>query len=149
MSFLSLARMMRITGVEGLKVLAVPLRGDEVAPRFCSAHEFLIARLTDNEVTGFEMMSFADEVWARRLERLASMGVTVLLCGGFNRSFLPMAECLGLSVVAGLTGKAEGLVDAFLADDLGRHQLLAPGKGRRRRGGIGAKPRQMEKENER
>ena len=112
-------------------MLGVPLHGDDVAPRFCSADEFMIAELDGGQLRRVHRLVLPEEAWSERLERLAATGVRVLLCGGFNRSFLPLAEGLGIRVISGLAGEAERLIEAFLRDDIERHQFL-PRRGRRR-----------------
>ena len=122
-------------------MLGVPLHGADVAPRFCSADQFMIAELDGDQIRRVRRLSIPEESWSKRLEGLSAAGVRVLLCGGFNRSFLPLAESLGIRVVAGLTGEAKRLVDAFLRDDLDRHQFL-PCQARRGRNHGGEWPRQ-------
>jgi predicted Fe-Mo cluster-binding NifX family protein len=111
-------------------MLAVPLHGEDVAPRFCSAHEFAIAELDGGRVHRICRLTIRDEAWSRRLERLSAAKVTVLLCGGFNRSFLPRAEALGIRVISGLAGEAERLIEAFARDEIEQHRFL-PCRGRR------------------
>ena len=112
-------------------MLAVPLHGDDVAPRFCSADQFLIADLDRDEVRRVRRLDIPEEAWSTRRERLSAAGVSVLLCGGFKQSFLPLAEGLGIRVISGLAGEAERLIDAFLRDELERYRFL-PCRGRRR-----------------
>jgi len=112
-------------------MLGVPLHGDDVAPRFCSADRFMIAELDGGRVRRVCRLSVPEEAWSERLERLSVAGVRVLLCGGFNRSFLPLAESFGIRVISGLAGEAEQLIDAFLRDEVERCRLLPC---RRRRG---------------
>jgi len=112
-------------------MLAVPLHGADVAPRFCSADEFVIAELDPSQVGHVRRITIPDEAWSRRLERLSAAGVTVLLCGGFNRSFLPLAEGLGIRVISGLAGEAERLIDAFVRGEIEQYRFL-PCRGRRR-----------------
>jgi len=117
-------------------MLGVPLHGDDVAPRFCSADQFLIAELDGGRVHRVRRLSIPEEEWSERLGRLAAAGVRVLLCGGFNRSFLPLAESFGIRVIFGLAGEAERLIDAFLRNELERYRFLPCRRGRgRRRGG--------------
>jgi predicted Fe-Mo cluster-binding NifX family protein len=117
-------------------MLGVPLHGEDVAPRFCSASEFMIAELDGGQVGRVHRLSIAEDAWSARLERLAAAGVRVLLCGGFNRSFLPLAEGLGIRVISGLAGEAGQLIDAFLRNEIERYQLLpCRGRHRRRHGG--------------
>jgi len=114
-------------------MLGVPLHGDDVAPRFCSADQFIIAELDGDRVRRLRRLSIPEEEWPGRLERLSAAGVRVLLCGGFNRSFLPLAERFGIRVIFGLAGQAERLIDAFLRDEIEQHRFL-PCRGGRGRG---------------
>jgi predicted Fe-Mo cluster-binding NifX family protein len=116
-------------------MLGVPLHGDDVAPRFCSADQFMIAELDGNRGRRLRRLAIPEEDWAKRLEQLSTAGVRVLLCGGFNRRYLPVAEGLGMRVIVGLVGEAEQLIDAFLRDEIERHQFLPCGRGRGQRGG--------------
>ena len=120
-------------------MLGVPLHGADVAPRFCSADQFMIAELDGNRVLRVRQLSIPEEEWSQRLERLSAAGVRVLLCGGFNRSFLPLAESFGIRVIFGLAGEAERLIDAFLRNEIERYRFLPCGGGRGRgRGGRGS-----------
>ena len=79
--------------------------------------------------------SIAGTSWSGRLTHLRALGVTVLLCGGFNRLFRPHAEDLGLRVEWGLAGYATDLAAAFARDDLDRYRFSRcpqRGQGRRR-----------------
>jgi predicted Fe-Mo cluster-binding NifX family protein len=111
-------------------MLGVPLHGDDVAPRFCSAHEFAIAELDGGRVSPIFRLTIRDESWSKRLERLSDAGVEVLLCGGFNRRFLPHAEALGIRVISGLAGEAERLIAAYARDEIEQYRFL-PCRGRR------------------
>ena len=127
-------------------MLAVPLHGDDVAPRFCSADQFLIAEPDGDRAQHVRRLTISEVTWSQCLERLSAAGVRVLLCGGFNRSFLPLAEGLGIRVISGLAGEAEQLIDAFLRDEIERYRFL-PRRGRRRgRHGGGAARRGDERE---
>lgn len=111
-------------------MLAVPLHGDDVAPRFCSADRFLIAELYRGQILRVRQLTPPEEAWSQRLERLSATGVKVLLCGGFNRGFLPLAEGLGIRVISGLAGEAEQLIDAFLRNEIERYRFLPCRRGR-------------------
>ena len=121
--------------------MGVPLHGADVAPRFCSADQFMIAELDGDQVRRVRRLTIPEEEWSERLKLLSAAGVRVLLCGGFNRSFLPVAESLGIRVIAGLAGEAERLIDAFLRDELERFQFLPCRKRQPERHGAGL-PRQ-------
>jgi predicted Fe-Mo cluster-binding NifX family protein len=115
-------------------VLAVPLHGEDVAPRFCEADQFMFVAADRDRAFSAYRLTFPEEEWRRRLDRLSAAGVRVLLCGGFNRLFLPVAEDLGIQVISGLAGKAERLIDAFLRDELDQYRLLPCRRSRSRCG---------------
>jgi predicted Fe-Mo cluster-binding NifX family protein len=110
-------------------MLAVAVRGEDVAPRFCSADEFVFVESDGGHVHCIRRLTFPEESWLRRLQRLSAAGVKVLLCGGFNGSLLPLAENLGIRVFCDLTGKAERLIDPFFRNELERHELIPYGRG--------------------
>ncbi len=94
--------------------IAVPMLGDDVAPRFCSARLFLIVDVEAGREVGRTVVPLPQAPIPARLLTLAGLGVTTLLCGGFNRRFRPMAERLGIQVEWRLLGPAEAQVAATL-----------------------------------
>ena len=109
--------------------LAVPLFGEDVAPRFCAAREVLLSDWTPGSLGQADSIStpwragLAGEGWQDRLQSVRILGATVLLCGGFNRRYRPLAEQLGLRVESGLIGRAADLFRAFAEHDLDLHRL--------------------------
>ncbi len=93
--------------------IAVPLFDSVVAPRFGFAVHFLVAEVVDREVTRTDHITITAPDWHGRLAELKGHGVSVLLCGGFNRRFDPLAEDLGILVIAGLAGDADVTVAAY------------------------------------
>jgi predicted Fe-Mo cluster-binding NifX family protein len=93
-------------------IIAVPLFGREVAPRFAFADRFLIAEIEDRS-PGLEREEAFTGSCPDRLLALSRAGVEVLLCGGFNRRFVPLAVSVGIRVVYGLGGDARELVAAY------------------------------------
>ena len=93
-----------------LKV-AIPLFGAEVAPRFCFTAQMLVACIHRNRVIDEELLDVEGLRWSQRLEALAELDVKVLLCGGFNRRFLPFARELGIPCVNGIVDAMNLLED--------------------------------------
>lgn len=117
--------------------LAIPVFDDDVAPRFCSASEFVVAETSLDGSPSIRRVVFPDEPWSTRLKRLSDGGISVLLCAGFNQHYLPIAEGFGIRVISGLAGKAAQLVEAFYSGDLDRFRFLprwGKHRGRHRRG---------------
>lgn len=86
--------------------IAVALFGEEVSPRWCGAREALVATVRAGAVEETERLELGTCSNVVRLARLNALGVSVLLCGGFDRRFLWRAQRLGIRVVWGVTGSA-------------------------------------------
>ena len=95
--------------------VAVPLLGNDVAPRFGEANQFLIAESHIGRVVSFTTVNI-DHLgdWVFRLSELESLGVKVTLCCGFNRYYFPLAIERDIRVITGATGDARKLVEAFV-----------------------------------
>ncbi len=117
-------------------LVAVPLFEYDVAPRFGFADTFLIAEIAEKQVVREDQVVTVTGGWANRLGKLRDLDVKVLLCGGFNRAFVPLAENLGITVLAGLTGNAHQLVEAFARGEA-MPTFSCDGMGKGRRAGQG------------
>jgi predicted Fe-Mo cluster-binding NifX family protein len=106
--------------------IGIPLFGTEVSPRFCFAESMLVVEVEGGRETRRFVTSLGAPWLPGRVAELASLGVRTLLCGGFNRAFLPTAERLGIQVIIGVSGDAEKALSAFL-----RGQII-PGNTRMR-----------------
>ncbi|MCP4600026.1 MAG: hypothetical protein GY847_05720 [Proteobacteria bacterium] len=91
----------------------VPLFGQDVAPRFGFAERFLIAEILFEKLVREDDIELAVKGWVDRLGTLKNLGVDTVLCGGFNRLFLPLAQDLGIEVIAGVVGNARQELEAF------------------------------------
>jgi hypothetical protein len=93
--------------------VAIALFGEEVSPRFCYAESVLVACFVNGQEAWRQVVSLGDPWIPGRLSRLAGIGVRTILCGAFNRAYLPAAERLGMAVITGMSGNAEGALAKF------------------------------------
>jgi len=114
-------------------LVAVPILDGHVAPRFGFADSFLIGEIAGGRVTRVDRIQVMHRGFAGRLGALRGLGVEVVVCGGFNRAFLPLAEELEMRVLAGVAGEARRAMDEFAA---GRLVAAGPCRAARRRAGI-------------
>jgi hypothetical protein len=92
---------------------AVALFGDEVSPRFCYAERALVVSFVHGEEVWRQVVMLGEPWIPGRLSRLAALGVRTILCGAFNRAYVPAAEGLGIRVVTGVSGNAEASMARF------------------------------------
>lgn len=113
--------------------VALPVFGEDVAPRFCFARELLVVDLDDDQhETGRRFVLFGPEQWGERIRLLHDLGVEVLLCGGFNRRLQPMADQAGIRVLWGQRGEAETILAAFREGKIDPPAQLQQGRARGR-----------------
>lgn len=118
--------------------IAVPLFDDDVAPRFCAARSVLIVDVQGEDRSRTDVRELPQGSLPQRLGMLGDLRVTHLLCGGFNRRFLPMAEGLGMKVEWGIWGNAQEAVrDYSQGRPLKRSLPSGGGAGRGRGRGAG------------
>ena len=97
--------------------IAVPLLGRDVAPRFGYADKFLLAEILDGKISRMDLESIAVPGFANRLGKLQDLDVEVVVCCGFDRAFIPLAEALGIRIIFGVVGGARNAVLAFASGD--------------------------------
>ena len=78
---------------------AIATFGNEVSPRFCCAREALLVEVVDGREVDRSTLVLGESCNPDRLRILEGRGVTVLLCGGFDRRYLPEAERAGIRAV--------------------------------------------------
>lgn len=130
-------------------VFAIPLFGDEVAPRFCFAPELLVVEVDGGEVVGRARVSMVGLPWPERLWLLESRHVELLLCGGLDRRVMPVVRGLGVRVVFGLVGDAEELIARLLRGELAGRRDRGRDRGRNRGRRWGGRRGRMERESKR
>ena len=100
--------------------VAIPIFGDEISPRFCFAEHVLLLDLEGRHEVARQVLPLGQSCNPDRLRLLQSRGVTLLVCGGFDRNFLPTAYSLGIHVVWGVTGALEDAVRDVVTGKLTR-----------------------------
>lgn len=83
--------------------VAIATFGTEVSPRFCFAREVLVVDLDEDGDEGTPV-PLGPPGYPDRLRILQDRDVGLLICGGFQRAFLPVAERAGIHVIWGVAG---------------------------------------------
>ncbi len=111
--------------------VAIPTFGEDISPRFCFAREMLVIDLVADAEVGRSRVPLGDTSWPERLAILTAQQVEVLLCGGFPRHYLSVAEASGIQVIVGLVGTVEEVVTAFRKGTV-NELVVFPCQGRRK-----------------
>jgi predicted Fe-Mo cluster-binding NifX family protein len=100
--------------------LAIPVLGEEIAPRFCFAQRLLLVDLEGGQETGRTVLDVGSLEGNDRLRLLAERHVTFLCCSGINKLYLPFSQGLGICVSWGHNGSVEEILARLLRGELPR-----------------------------
>ena len=129
--------------------IAVLVFGSRVSPRFDMAQEVL---LFERSASGTAARRIPVGHWhpAERIERLAALRVTAVICGAIRGMHARGLAARNIRVYSWVTGEAEHAVECLLAGQLESGVMTGPsglcgrwrfrGAGRRGRGGRGCLP---------
>ena len=114
--------------------VCIPTWGGRVSPVFDVAKRVLLVDAEDGTEVSREETGIPDAQPARRVGRLAELGVNMLICGAISAPLEAMLLSAGVHVVAHACGPVEEVLRAFLAGRLADGAFLMPGCcGQRRR----------------
>jgi predicted Fe-Mo cluster-binding NifX family protein len=117
-------------------LVAIPLFGDEVSPRFGWCAEVLLASVDDGQVQQQEVRDVRHLAPCQLPEFLQLLAVEKVICGGVSQSFQKEMERRGMEVIWGVIGTACDALAALMKGTLQPDQFVCPGRrGGTRRGG--------------
>jgi predicted Fe-Mo cluster-binding NifX family protein len=117
-------------------MLAIPVLRSRVAPalNWCSRIQ-IFPEGPFQEGGGQELVLSQMEA-AQRLQVLRDQGVNTLICGALSAELLRFAEDLGLTIVSGVAGEVQEVVQSYWHNTLDHPKFWLPGcRLRRYRGG--------------
>jgi predicted Fe-Mo cluster-binding NifX family protein len=120
-------------------LVAIPLFGDEVSPRFGWCAEVLLATVNDGQVQQQEVRDVRHLAPCQLPEFLQTLAVEKVICGGVSRRFQEEMQHRGMEVTWGVIGTASDALAALTKGTLQRDQFVCRGRrgGMHRGGGYG------------
>ena len=118
-------------------LVAVPLFGDEVSPRFGYATEVMLAHVEGRKVHSSRRIAVPETGGMQICVLLISLKPQVVICGGIRRACQRMLEHRHITVIWGIIGRAEDALSSYASGKLKSDQFVCPGRRRFRKGGRG------------
>ena len=115
--------------------IAIPTWQGRVSPVFDVAEQTLLISLNGHEESSRCIESLRSTTPAKRAERLAELGVDVLLCGAISWPLEMLLVTGGIKVISLVCGDVEEVLRAFCDGSLKNEQFAMPGCCRRMRRG--------------
>lgn len=111
-------------------IIAIPLFGSRISPRFDFCQEMLIVTIENARVVERRTVSISSLNPQQRIAELCNRNVKTLICGGINGRVHNHLKNNGVSVIYDVIGEADEALDRYLAGQL---QPCTFCEGRRRR----------------
>jgi predicted Fe-Mo cluster-binding NifX family protein len=107
--------------------LAIPTLADRISPVFDVARQLLVVDVDHGEAVDTRNMPLEDGKPAARARHLATLGVTVLICGAVSRPLERLLLSEGLEVFSQRCGPVGEVLSAFLSGRLTEEAFRMPG----------------------
>ncbi|MFA6223065.1 MAG: NifB/NifX family molybdenum-iron cluster-binding protein [Desulfomonilaceae bacterium] len=102
-----------------MKIVLIPLKGDEIAPRFDLAPEVTIFNIQDDGSIGEQrLMVMAHASPESLCELILREKVDVVICCGIEEEFYQYLSWKKVRVIDSVVGSCERIIDCFRMGDL-------------------------------
>lgn len=113
--------------------VAVTIWEGRISPVFDACREVRVLSINARTITAETLEVFDGEMPDRKVERLTSLGVDVLVCGAISEPLQAALLDRGIDVIGFVAGDADEVVKAFLSRTLPNHSMVMPGCSAKRR----------------
>lgn len=107
--------------------VALTVWENRISPLFDSAGTLLVADIEGRGIKNKRLEPFEYKSPFSRVERLAELGVDVLICGGISDFYANLIEARRIQIVPFATGAADKILKAFINGHIYRKDYRMPG----------------------
>ncbi len=121
--------------------VAIPVFNGRISPLLDVAVSFVTADIDRDEIREKSVIKLADNSSLLRLGVLKKQGVALVICSAVSRECACAVARMGITVLPGIIGEVDDVIEAFARDALGSERFAMPGccgRSRRRPWGCAA-----------
>ena len=107
--------------------IAIPVFKSRVSPVFDSCTRLLLVDLDQNQEIARSKILCGGLSEIDRLKILKTSGVKTVICGGISDGFYKILSNAEISVIIGIAGEVDQVLNAFRCDRLGEPCFYMPG----------------------
>ena len=100
------------------RIIAIPLFGTRVSPRFDCAGQLLVAGAHDGSITSRATVPSGGRAPLERIKQLEDLKVETLICGGIDLFSTMQLSSRNITILSWVTGEVEDVLDFFLRGEL-------------------------------
>ena len=106
-------------------IVAIPTEGEEIFQHFGHTQCFTLFEVEDHWVKNTTKIDTSDSGHGALAVRLKEAGANVLICGGIGPGAVQALGENGIEVIAGVTGKVQDAIAAYLSGIIMRAAIVA------------------------
>jgi predicted Fe-Mo cluster-binding NifX family protein len=103
---------------EASMIIAIPLFGSEVSPRFDCARQFLIVRVEGGRIVERNRIGMGETDPVKRVRSLLDRKVNRVICGGIDVFYTRILKGSGIQVIPWVSGDAGQALEKFAGESL-------------------------------
>ncbi len=96
-------------------VIALPVFGSQISPRFDCAETFLLAIVKRQMIEQVSYLPMKEKNLLQRIKKLSSWKVDKIICDGIDDFSLRLLSDLEIQVIPWITGNAQQALEEFLS----------------------------------
>ena len=99
-------------------IIALPIFGSEVSPRFDCAGKFLLARVEEGKIAEINFIGMEESNPIQRARILSGRKVSKVICGGIDDFSARLLNGWGMEVIPWVSGDARQALEKFARESL-------------------------------
>lgn len=97
-------------------IIAIPLFGSEVSPRFDLSKKFLLARIEKGKIIELDFKEMEETNPIKRSKNLLKWKVNKIICNGIDDFSSRLLPGLGVQIIALVSGEAQKVLKKYIAE---------------------------------
>jgi predicted Fe-Mo cluster-binding NifX family protein len=97
-------------------IIALPLFGSEISPRFDCAGKFLLAQIEEGKIVDLNLVGMEESNLIQRARSLCDRKVSKVICGGIDDFSTRLLNGLGIQVIPWISGDAKRALERFIKE---------------------------------
>ena len=108
--------------------VGIPIWGEKISPVLDTATRILVLDVENyTESSRFEIYLDEQDL-TRKCYRIRGLSIDIMICGAISRPFSSLLKAAGISIIPGISGQTEDVLEAYLQGDLPRSsKFFMPG----------------------
>lgn len=107
--------------------IAIPTFQNRVSPVLDSCNHILLVDVVDNAEQDRETVFMGECTLTDRCSTLVKMGISIVICGGVSESLANMIKGSDISLINGIAGDIDEVINAYLENRLQLPVFYMPG----------------------